>query len=176
MQIRGPLMKEHRIIEKMLEILGYELKRLEKGEDLNPDLIRDAVDFFRFYADRTHHGKEEDILFTRLKDKPMTHEEQKIMNRLIQEHEFARIKVREMEEANQKYIDGDKQAVNQIIDILNELLNMYPEHVDIEDNHFFEPVMKYFNDEESETILVEYNEFDESMIHERYEKMIDQYK
>ena len=65
----GPLMWEHRIIEKMIDVLRNEIKTITEKSDVNAVLIDQAVDFFRTYADRTHHGKEEDILFRDLAKK-----------------------------------------------------------------------------------------------------------
>ncbi|MFX0049145.1 MAG: hemerythrin domain-containing protein, partial [Candidatus Hermodarchaeota archaeon] len=59
----GPLMAEHRIIEKMIALMQKEIEKIKKFNKVNPLFIDTAVDFIRMYADRTHHGKEEDILF-----------------------------------------------------------------------------------------------------------------
>ncbi len=69
MQAIGLMMIEHRLIEKIVPVLEKELERLNQGGVPDPLLIESAVDFFRTYADRTHHGKEEDILFRELKKK-----------------------------------------------------------------------------------------------------------
>ena len=53
----GPLMKEHRLIERMIALMEKELGRLNAGEELDPGFIDIAVDFIRTYADRCHHGK-----------------------------------------------------------------------------------------------------------------------
>ena len=58
----GLLMREHRRIERMVEGLRGERESVRRGV-VDPVFIDNAVDFFRTYADRTHHGKEEDILF-----------------------------------------------------------------------------------------------------------------
>ncbi|MBN2297153.1 MAG: cation-binding protein, partial [Deltaproteobacteria bacterium] len=57
----GPLMWEHRLIEKMLSLFEKEIQRINDTGEVNPVFIDTAVDFIRTYADRTHHGKEEDI-------------------------------------------------------------------------------------------------------------------
>lgn len=62
------LMTEHRAIERMLAVLDAAGGRLEAGERVRPDLLREAVDFVRNFADRCHHGKEEDNLFPRLEE------------------------------------------------------------------------------------------------------------
>ena len=55
------LMDEHRQIEQVLGSLETFASRLEQGADPAP--LSDFVDFFRSFADRAHHGKEEEILF-----------------------------------------------------------------------------------------------------------------
>ena len=71
----GPLMIEHRLIEKMIAVIKKEIARMERQGKINPEFIDLAVDFIRMYADRCHHGKEEDILFRDLKQKPLSVEE-----------------------------------------------------------------------------------------------------
>ena len=72
MKPRGPLMIEHRLIEKMLKAMDREAAKIRRDKKVDPVLIDTAVDFIRVYADRTHHGKEEDILFKELAKKTMT--------------------------------------------------------------------------------------------------------
>ena len=59
----GPLMIEHRLIERMIKILDRSLRKMEREKELDLNFIDTLVDFIRTYADRCHHGKEEDILF-----------------------------------------------------------------------------------------------------------------
>ena len=66
----GPLMREHRLIERMVALMRAETEKISRTGEARPDFITSAVDFFRTYADRTHHGKEEDILFRDLAKKP----------------------------------------------------------------------------------------------------------
>ncbi len=65
----GPLMIEHTLIERMIAIAKMGPGRLENERKADPAFIDDVVDFVRSYADRCHHGKEEDILFRELAKK-----------------------------------------------------------------------------------------------------------
>ena len=58
----GPLMMEHRLIEYMIALMEKEVERIRKEKRVNFEFIETAVDFFRTYADRLHHGKEEYIV------------------------------------------------------------------------------------------------------------------
>jgi len=49
-----------------------EIAKMKKYNKTNPLFIDIAVDFIRMYADRTHHGKEEDILFRDLEKKSLS--------------------------------------------------------------------------------------------------------
>mgnify|MGYP000055270791 CR=1 FL=1 len=74
MQPIGPLMHEHRLIEKIIPLIEKQLKAVRQKGEVNGRFIEGTVDFFRTYADRTHHGKEEDILFTALREKELSSE------------------------------------------------------------------------------------------------------
>ena len=65
----GALMIEHRLIERMIELMRLERESMSKHAKADTHFIEHAVDFIRTYADKCHHGKEEDILFRQLMDK-----------------------------------------------------------------------------------------------------------
>jgi len=90
MQARGPLMIEHRLIERMIAVIRNVLGQIESTGKVDPVFVDTAVDFIRTYADRTHHGKEEDILFRDLGKRNLSTEDQRIMHELIEEHIFGR--------------------------------------------------------------------------------------
>ena len=112
MQARGPLMIEHRLIEKMLKLVNKVLTKIEKQETVDPVFIDTVVDFIRTYADRTHHGKEEEILFRELEKKDMSNDNRLLMNELIEEHIFGRKITRELIEANARYRKGENSALS----------------------------------------------------------------
>jgi hemerythrin-like domain-containing protein len=53
----GPLMREHRLIEKMLQVVESRVIHIKIDHIVNPVFIDEAVDVIRTYADRAHHGK-----------------------------------------------------------------------------------------------------------------------
>lgn len=176
MRAIGLLMIEHRLIEKIIPILETELKRLQGDDEPNPYLIEYAVDFFRTYADRTHHGKEEDILFRELKDKRLDPEHNKIMRELEEEHVIARMNVRSLLEAKDQWVEGDVGAIEQIKIRFRNLIELYPKHIYKEDKEFFFPIEQYFTPEELKAMLQESYEFDQKMIHEKYAKTLQSMK
>ncbi len=172
MQARGPLMIEHRLIERMIGLIENTLGEIESTNSVDCDFIDTAVDFIRVYADRTHHGKEEDILFRDLKKKPLSEEDRKMMDGLIEDHVYGRQTTKALEQANTRYRNGDQDALDDISGRLSDLVNFYPHHIEKEDKTFFPASRNYLTDKEDQAMLEEFREFDRKMIHEKYESVI----
>jgi hemerythrin-like domain-containing protein len=168
----APLMIEHRLIERMIDVMKEKLVFIEKEKKANPEWIETAVDFIRTYADRCHHGKEEDILFRDLGGKKLTEEHKRMMEELVEEHRWGRKVTARLVEANTRYVQGNKEALSPIMDCIKSLVEFYPRHIEKEDKHFFIPCMDYFTEAEKEAMLKEEWEFDRSLIHEKYRNIV----
>lgn len=169
----GPLMIEHRLIERLVTLLSGELENMKRTSDVNTGCINTGTDFFRTYADRTHHGKEEEILFRELSMKQLSVEEKTMMERLIQEHIWARQAVNKLSAANAQYMQGERDALKDVMYELEKLVKFYPIHIEKEDKDFFLPVMKYFSQQEQNAMLDEFWVFDRGMIHEKYREIVE---
>lgn len=176
MQPIGLLMIEHRLIERMIELMRREREGMAKSAKADTRFIEHAVDFIRTYADRCHHGKEEDILFRQLMDKPLSPEHVQTLDDLVREHAYARKTTRNLAEANERYANGDQDALDAVGKLLDELVTFYPKHIEKEDKHFFIPCMEYFTPEEKQNMLDQFNRFDRDMIHEKYKKLVEQFE
>jgi hemerythrin-like domain-containing protein len=175
MKPRGPLMIEHRLIEEMIDIIKKKIPEIKESEKVDPIFVDTAVDFIRVYADKTHHGKEEDILFRDCLKKKMSAEDTKVMNELIDEHKFGRKIVSELVTAKENYVKG-KDTINIILEKLEILTEFYPKHIEKEDKDFFLNSEKYFSEEELQKMLKEFWEFDKKMIHEKYKMVVNKLK
>ena len=141
MQSRGPLMIEHRLIERMILLIKDALLQIEDTHKVDPVFVDISVDFIRIYADRTHHGKEEDILFQKLSNRPLSSDDQRVMKELIEEHIFGRQTTKSLVEANTRYRNGDESALAYIASNLQTLVDFYPKHIEKEDKIFFPAYM-----------------------------------
>ena len=169
----GPLMHEHRLIERMVALAGAEAARLQAGGELDAPFIETMVDFVRNYADRCHHGKEEEILFTELADRPLPPELAAIMAELIEEHKLGRHLVGELVERKERAQTGDGAALSGLIGTMEHLAAFYPQHIAKEDKRFFFPCMEYLGRGEKDAMLARFWEFDRQMIHEIYAKVVE---
>jgi hemerythrin-like domain-containing protein len=173
MQARGPLMIEHRLIERMMSLIKHALAQIESTQNIDPVFVDTVVDFIHIYADRTHHGKEEEILFRDLSKRPLSTEDQRVIKELIEEHAFCRQTNKELVEANTRYRTGDASALADIASKLHTFVEFYPKHIQKEDKVFFPASRTYFTDEEDQAMLAEFWEFDRKMIHEKYKSVVE---
>ncbi len=164
----GPLMTEHRVIEQVIRVIAIKADSIAATGRADPVWIDTVVDFIRVYADRTHHGKEEDILFRDLAHKDLADEDRRIMNELIAEHKRARQFTGELVQAKERYLAGDPEALAGIVAAMQALAALYPPHIAKEDKGFFIPVMRYFTPAEQAAMIAEMEAFDRKMIHEKY--------
>jgi hemerythrin-like domain-containing protein len=180
MQPIGPLMIEHRLIERLLLLVQREFQRIRDNiavdpefAFVDPEFIDTAVDFIRTYADRCHHGKEEDILFKALAEKDLSPEHRRTMEDLIKEHTWARETTAGLVKAKDGYLMEKPGALDDLLDHLEKLVEFYPRHIDKEDKHFFIPCMTYFSEAEQADLLARMHEFDRLLIHEKYRGLVE---
>jgi hemerythrin-like domain-containing protein len=167
MKPRGPLMIEHRLIEKVLEVARQRVRSVS-ASGYDPVFVETVVDFVRTYADRTHHGKEEDILFTELRKKRLDRADAAMMADLVEEHRQARSRVKTIVDLNEAFKGGDLTAVAGIVELVLWLAAFYPVHIRKEDREFFPATERYFTPAELPAMLDRFREFDRNMIHEKY--------
>ena len=165
----GPMMVEHRLIERMITLVADEARRIRATGRVRADFALSAVDFFRTYADRCHHGKEEGILFRELKLKSLSPEHRDLMAELEAEHVLGRETVRKLLIAQDRFLKGDRSAPSELAALMERLAAFYPRHIDKEDHHFFQPCMDYFTPGESDRMLEECREFDRTLVHRLFE-------
>jgi hemerythrin-like domain-containing protein len=173
-QARGPLMVEHRLIERVIALISRSLPAMRAtGGSVDPLWVDAVVDFVRLYADRTHHGKEEDIMFRELKARPLSATDRQVMDALVEDHQSARRITRAVVDANARYRAGEPAALGEMVTGLEALVALYPGHIAREDKVFFPAARKYLTDEEDKRMLEEFWEFDRKMIHEKYRQVVE---
>jgi hemerythrin-like domain-containing protein len=167
-------MIEHRLIERMLALIKAEDMRIRETGDIDSVFIDNAVDFIRVYADKTHHGKEEGILFRDLANKDMSSQEKRIMSELVEEHLVGRKTVSDLVDAKKRHFAGDNSAHEIVVEKLEFLITFYPRHIEKEDKVFFPAMMQYLPVEDQERMLREFWEFDRNVIHQKYRDLVEE--
>ncbi|MCL5024664.1 MAG: hemerythrin domain-containing protein [Nitrospirae bacterium] len=171
----APLMIEHRLTERMIALIQGELPAVRSGR-VDTGFIRGAVDFFTYYVDLCHHGKEEEILFRGLAGKELSSGHRETMNQLIAEHILARTAVAKLDRAREQYLQGGAGAAEDIGASLAVMGRLYPAHIEKEDRHFFIPAMDYLGKDEQEAMVAAMEEFDRQLTGRIYRGMIERFE
>ncbi len=167
------LAAEHRLIDRMLEVMKRQVERMNACGEVDHDVVDVVVDFMRTFADLTHHGKEETILFAQLAAKSPADELARTMAELKREHEFVRERTTLLVAAQELHLRGSGDALQKVTQIMGELIDFYPPHEKKEETQFFVASMGYFDDAETDEMLREMAQFDRNVIHEKYTRLVE---
>jgi len=107
------LVDEHVLIKRWIALIPAVVKNLDVESDEGRQLILDGVEFIRYYADRYHHAKEEDILFKYFDD------DLEILQVMYEDHKTGRNHVKTILEALER---KDKATIAEHLTAYGELL------------------------------------------------------
>ncbi len=130
------LRQEHEVILRILDVTEKNAQALEAGAQVPAEVLSNTIEFLRLYADRQHHGKEEDLLFPEVEKKGMPREGGPIGMMLI-EHKFGRGRIARMAEAAESYKSGNREAGAQWADAALDYVALLREHIAKENNILF---------------------------------------
>ena len=130
------LRKEHDAILRMLGATDVLAERMANGERVAPETLSELLEFFRLFADRCHHGKEEDLLFPLLKSKGIP-EQGGPLGVMLFEHEEGRSLLRQMELSAEAYARGVPEAAGRWARAARDYVALLSLHIVKENNVLF---------------------------------------
>ncbi len=119
------LVNEHVVIKRWLALIPSVVENIDLTTDEGVQIIVEGIDLIRSYADRLHHAKEEDIIFTYFDNS------EKIFQVIYEDHRIARNHVREMLAAI------EKKDVSSLSQHLTAYAILLAEHIKKEDEILF---------------------------------------
>lgn len=166
---------EHLVIAKVVGAAPVLADRLDAGQRVDVETLQQIVDFMRTYADRCHHGKEEELLFPLLVKKGVPIEGCPI-GALTMEHGKGRMLVKGLADALETYQKGDPEGTQAVIQSLRGIGELYPGHIWKEDYLLFPLTLKVLNSQELDALLQQFEQVDESLgrdLHSRHEQFAE---
>jgi hemerythrin-like domain-containing protein len=130
------LMQEHRLFEQVLDSLDALARAAAEQKAVDRKTVASFAEFFRDFADRCHHGKEENHLFVELAKHGMP-EDSGPVGVMRHEHETGRALVREMAlfgQGDEPLEAEEKGRLSQVAAGFSEHLRM---HIQKEDQILF---------------------------------------
>jgi hemerythrin-like domain-containing protein len=149
------LRKEHDVILKMLDATDAVGRRLVLSEKVSPDTLNGLLEFFRLFADRCHHGKEEDFLFPLLEKKGIPRGGGPI-GVMLSEHGRGRELIHEMELASSQFQDSPGVSGRRWAQAAVEYTNLLREHIAKENDVLFQMAESLLTNEEQERLAQEF--------------------
>lgn len=170
------LKEEHQGIKTGLRILGKIAEKLDAGDPVPAEHLEQLVDFIRTFADRCHHGKEEDLLFTEMEKAGVPRQGGPIAVMLL-EHDQGRGYVRAMADAIAEYKAGDRAAAQKFAQNAYNYVGLLTQHIDKEDNILYVIADMHLSDEQQACLLEGFERVETERIgpgkHEEYHRMLE---
>jgi hemerythrin-like domain-containing protein len=165
------LENEHRIIEQVLSCLSKMVLDVTKDGKFDKEMASDAVDFFRNFADKCHHGKEEVHLFPMIEARQMPGSCGPT-NVMRMEHDLGREHVRGMADAIEAASKGDEDAIFSWTNHAKQFIMLLRDHIMKEDQILYPMANQYFTDGDQAELSAKFEKVEEEEMgkgtHEKY--------
>jgi hemerythrin-like domain-containing protein len=169
------LKHEHEGILLMLDIM----QEISLQDEINIDDVAVIIDFIKTFADKCHHGKEEDFLFPKLIEKGIPNEGGPV-GVMLYEHGVGRKYVKALSESFENYKSGDISAINGIKENMNNYISLLRNHISKENNILFNMADNFLSAEEQNQLFGEFEKIEAERIgegkHEEYHKLLKSLK
>jgi hemerythrin-like domain-containing protein len=153
------LEEEHALILRALDVLEAGLARVEAGVSVSGAFFGDLAEFFRTFADRHHHGKEEEILFRYMVEEMDYSPRSGPVGVLSSEHKIGRAHVRAMSEAA-SLLEADPDSARRLVDEGRAYLSLLRAHIEREDHKVFPVVEDFLGPEERAALMAAFFRFE----------------
>lgn len=169
------LKEEHKAIKLILKILEKACVRLESGEEVNPEHLEQILEFIKLFADKCHHGKEEDLLFLAMEEAGFPREGGPIAVMLI-EHNMGRDYVKDMSEDVAKYKASEHEASSKIVENARNYIALLTQHIEKEDNILYPMADMHLSEDKQRELIEEFEKLERERIgigkHEELHKLL----
>ncbi|MBI2303927.1 MAG: hemerythrin domain-containing protein [Chloroflexi bacterium] len=170
------LMEEHNGIKRMLRIMDRVCQKLESGQAVETEHLDGILEFIRVFADRCHHGKEEDLLFPAMEAAGIPTEGGPAGVMLV-EHNLGRGYVKGFAEAIARYKAGEQQASPQIVENARGYVALLTQHIDKEEGILYRMADRHISKEKQRELLEEFERVERERIgpgkHEEFHRLLD---
>jgi hemerythrin-like domain-containing protein len=159
MQPTDILMNEHRIIEQVLNCLEKILEQCAAEKKLDTKSAKQAVEFFRNFADRCHHGKEEAQLFPMMQANGFSGGCSPVVVMLC-EHKLGRFYLQGMSAAIELTAAGDSECLKRFVQDGQNYLKLLREHIHKEDTCLFSAANHRLTEKDQEQLMAAFEKFE----------------
>ncbi|EPY2271475.1 hemerythrin domain-containing protein [Clostridium sporogenes] len=128
------MVNEHKNIKRMLVVIRKYCFKVLKNQEVDYNDFYRIIDFVRNYADKHHHGKEEDYLFNRMIHEIKGPTEKLVKHGMLVEHDLGRLYMQNLEKALKALENGEEEAKIDIIANAVSYTDLLYRHIEKEDD------------------------------------------
>ena len=179
MKTTDELRKEHEGILLMLRILEAVSQKIQQGDRIDPDNFDKIVEFLSVFADKCHHGKEEEFLFPALEASGVPKQGGPI-GVMLQEHEMGRNLIAKLKESVNLYKSRKEKASDKFISAAREYIELLRQHIDKENNILFPMADGLVSVETDKELFSSFEKLEQDRIgagkHEEFHALLKQFR
>lgn len=159
------MVSEHENILRFNQTVRNACKAILDGNEICVEDFRDMISFARNYADKHHHGKEEQILFKEMVDRLGQVGRNLITHGMLVEHDFGRLFISELEIAlNQYQLNSDSDVKLDIIANAIGYTKLLKRHIDKENEVVYTYAQKNLPEEVLNEVNSKTDDFERSAV------------
>ncbi len=171
------LSQEHRVIKVVLDCLEQMANVAAETQQIEEPAVRQAIDFFRHFADGCHHAKEENQLFPAMESKGFDRKTGPL-SIMLDEHNAGRDAVGGMERAVDDHAQGGQRSVEQFVSHARRFIDLLRQHIEKEDHCLFAMADQALSTEDQSELLARFAQAERDVIgettKERYLRLAQQ--
>ncbi len=175
------MVKEHDNILRFIKAMRNAGICIMDGNEVCVNDFRDAIDFVRNYADKHHHGKEEEFLFKEMVNHLGSLGKNLITHGMLVEHDLGRLYIAELEEALNQY--SKHPSSESKVDIVANTIcytKLLKRHIDKENEVVYTYAEKNLPSDVLEDINEKSEEFEKRTnfgdFHEKYTRILKNFE
>lgn len=163
------LIHEHEVIIASLEVLDVMAQNATSSDNVVVEDYKKIVDFIKEFADKCHHGKEEDMLFPALIYVGFAKDSGPIAA-MMADHNLGRELIKNMSNAAK----GNVLNVNDFSSNAKKYIELMRKHISIENNVLFPLSETKLSKSTIDDLTVRFEEFEENVIgHDAHHRLLD---
>jgi hemerythrin-like domain-containing protein len=152
------LMAEHELILEALDALETKAAAIRAGATPDRAYFEKVVTFLREFADKCHHGKEENLLFKRMTERGFPVQSGPVAV-MLSEHEAGRAFIRGIADGAAK-LGADPSAANRIVENARGYVDLLRAHIGKENNVLFPMADRALTPEDQAHLIKEFDRFE----------------
>ncbi len=164
---------DHQFINKVVATMAVLAENLQGEGPVDPEMLRDLVQFMRMFAEQCHHGKEEQQLFAVVARKALP-QTWRMLEVIDKEHGRVHTLTDELQRAVSAYVLDPGVGRESLISALRGIVAFYPRHIWKEEYLVFPVLRQLLSPAEQEEIARGFDEIDSEIgpdVHHAFETL-----